>query len=190
VDAAVVNAIGCHEGSWQFDYCWMGQSRPGLGRDHVNRPDSGGDGQSEGPGPNPGILVGDVLSSTSGQGTPRKPPTRVGTAAGGRTPERTGTAEGSGQGQGAGGGTAKGVGALGNRAVGSLTRAATRTGARQDQEMAVTATCFQGGRGWNGFDRPILGSRTNTEEDGTHRTDGRSRAGADGGNYGVGSNRT
>jgi hypothetical protein len=46
VDAIAVNTVGCHEGSWQSDYRWMGESRPGLGRDHVNRPDSGGYGQS------------------------------------------------------------------------------------------------------------------------------------------------
>jgi hypothetical protein len=46
VDATAVNTVGCHEGSWQSDYRWMGESRPGLGRDHVNRPDSGGYGQS------------------------------------------------------------------------------------------------------------------------------------------------
>jgi hypothetical protein len=98
--------------------------------------------------------------------------------------------EGSRQGQSAGGGTAERVGALGNRAVGSITRAATRTGARQTKETAVTATRFYRGSRGDGFNRPIPGSRTAKENDDTGRTDGRSRAGAaGGGNYGVGSDR-
>jgi hypothetical protein len=106
------------------------------------------------------------------------------------TAEGAGTAKGSGQGQSAGGGTAERAGALGNWAVGSLTGTATKTGAHQTQAMTVTATLFQGRRSWNGFDRPVPGVRTTKEDDGTYRTDGRSRAGTTGGgNYGVGSNR-
>jgi hypothetical protein len=71
VDAAADNADGCHEGSWQFDHRWTGESRPGLGRDHVNRPDPGGYGQSQEPGPSLDVLAGNDVSPTSGQGAPR-----------------------------------------------------------------------------------------------------------------------
>jgi hypothetical protein len=47
VDAAENNVVGCHEGLWQSDNRWMGESRRGLGCDYVNRPYSGSNDQSE-----------------------------------------------------------------------------------------------------------------------------------------------
>jgi hypothetical protein len=98
VDTAANNAAGCHEGACQPDHRWMGESRPRLGRDYVNRHDSGGYGQSQDSGPNLAVLAGNVLSPTSGQGAPRKPAERARTAVGGRATEGAGMAEGSGQG--------------------------------------------------------------------------------------------
>jgi hypothetical protein len=133
-------------------------------------------GQSEEPGHGPGILAGDVLYPTSGQGATRK------------RAEGAETAEGSGQGQSTGGGIAKRAGPLGNRVVGSLTRTTTGTRARQTEETAVTATRLKRRGSQIGFDRPVSGSRATKEDDGTYHTDGRNRAGATGGgNYGGGS---